>query len=221
MYVPPHFEESRVEVLHELIRTHPLATLVTLSPGEIDANHIPLHLSEEQGRFGILRGHVARSNPIWRDLVSDVETLAIFHGPDSYVTPSWYATKREHGKVVPTWNYVAVHAYGPLRIIDDPVWLRSQLEALTDRHEASFSEPWSVSDAPREFTDRLIEAIVGVEIVITRLVGKWKISQNQPEPNRAGVIRGLREYGNHDAQEMAALVEEFDKHSSAAKMEDT
>jgi transcriptional regulator len=131
MYVPAHFEESRIEVLHGLIRTHPLATVVTLSPGGIDANHIPLHLSSDAGAFGTLRGHVARSNPMWRDVITGVEALAMFQGPDSYVSPSWYPTEREHGKAVPTWNYAVVHAYGGLRIIDDPAWLRDQLEALT------------------------------------------------------------------------------------------
>lgn len=209
MYVPPHFEETRLEVLHRLIRAHPLATLATLSSGGIDANHIPLHLSEEPGRFGALRGHVARSNPMWRNLVADVEALAIFQGPDSYITPSWYATKREHGKVVPTWNYAVVHAYGSLRVVDDPVWLRNQLEALTERQESSFSAPWSVSDAPGDFTARLMEAIVGIEIIITRLVGKWKLSQNQPAHNCAGVVLGLKQQGTHGALEMAGLIEEY------------
>jgi len=209
MYVPPHFEESRIEVLHELIRANPLATLVTLSSGGIEANHVPLHLSEEPGQFGTLRGHVARSNPIGCDPVPNVDALAIFHGPAGYITPSWYPAKREHGKVVPTWNYAVVHAYGPLRIVDDPVWLRSQLEVLTKQHEASFGEPWAVSDAPREFTDRLMEAIVGIEIVIARLVGKWKVSQNQPAPNRAAVVRELKAHGTDDALKMAGLIETF------------
>lgn len=213
MYLPSHFEESRVEVLHDLIRAHPFATLVTLSSGGINANHIPLHLSQEPGRFGTLRGHVARANPMWSDLVQDVEALAIFQGPESYITPSWYPTKREHGKVVPTWNYVVVHAYGSLRVIDDPAWLRSQLEALTAQHEASFSDPWSISDAPREFTDRLIGAIVGIELVITRLTGKWKVSQNQPARNQAGVVSGLKERGSRGASEMAALVEEVSRNA--------
>ena len=209
MYIPPHFEESRIEVLYELIRARPLATLVTLSSDGINANHIPLHLSPESGPFGTLRGHVARSNRIWTDLAQDVETLAIFQGADSYITPSWYATKQTHGKVVPTWNYVAVHAYGTLRIIDDPPWLRLQIDAMTTQHEAAFPEPWALSDAPREFTDRLIEAIVGIELVITKLTGKWKVSQNQPAQNQAGVINGLKESEGLDALEMAALVESF------------
>jgi transcriptional regulator len=207
MYIPTQFEESRVKVMHELIQTRPLATLITLSTGGINANHIPLHLSTEHGSFGILRGHVARANAIYSDLVDGVEALAVFHGPESYISPSWYATKREHGKVVPTWNYVVVHAHGSLRIIDEPSWLRAHLEALTARQEASFPEPWALSDAPHEFTERVVEAIVGIEIVITKLVGKWKVSQNQPAQNQAGIIGGLRESGGRKDMEMAALVE--------------
>jgi len=206
MYTPKHFEEPRIEVMHELMRARPLATLVTLSSAGLDANHIPLHLADAPAPFGTLRGHVARANPLWRDFAKDVEVLAIFHGPDSYITPSWYATKKETGKVVPTWNYAVVHAYGTLRVIDDAAWLRAQLEALTAHNEAGFAQPWSVSDAPHEYTEKLIGAIVGFEIVITRLSGKWKVSQNQPAKNQAGVIAGLNNSDQRDAAEMAALV---------------
>jgi len=208
MYVPSHFEESGIEVLHELIRACPFATLVTMSSGGINANHIPLHLSRESGQYGTLRGHVARSNPVWIDLVSDIEALTIFQGPDSYITPSWYPTKQEHGKVVPTWNYAVVHAYGALRIIDDPVWLRNQLEILVAQHEAKFNKPWAITDAPREYTDHMIGAIVGIEIEITKLSGKWKVSQNQPAQNQEGVIKGLKDFDSTDASEVATLMEE-------------
>jgi transcriptional regulator len=208
MYVPPHFEETRLEVLHELIRARPLATVVTLSADGINANHIPLHLCEQQGRLGALRGHVARSNPMWRDRVEDVEALAIFQGAHGYISPSWYPTKREHGKVVPTWNYAVVHAYGPLRVIDDPVWLRELLEVLVRRHEASSIAPWSISDAPPEFIERMIGSIVGFEIVISRLNGKWEASQNQPAENRAGVVEALKQRGDPTAIEMAELVQQ-------------
>lgn len=206
MYTPKHFEEPRIDVMHELMRTRPLATLVTLTSGGLNANHIPLHLSDAPAPFGTLRGHVARANPLWSDYAKDVEVLAIFHGPDSYITPSWYATKQETGKVVPTWNYAVVHAYGTLRIIDDPVWIRAQLEALTAHNEACFAHPWSVADAPHDYTEKLIGTIVGFEIAITRLTGKWKVSQNQPAQNQAGVIEGLNNSGLPDAKEMAALV---------------
>jgi transcriptional regulator len=206
MYTPKHFEEPRIEVMHELMRARPLATLVTLSSGGLNANHIPLHLVDTPAPFGTLRGHVARANPFWNDFTKDVEALAIFHGPDSYITPSWYATKKETGKVVPTWNYAVVHAYGALRIIDDAAWVRAQIEALTAHNEAAFAKPWAVSDAPHEYTEKRIETIVGFEIVITRLTGKWKVSQNQPAPNQASVVEGLNNSGMRDAAEMAALV---------------
>jgi transcriptional regulator len=205
MYTPKHFEEPRTEAIHELIRARPLSTLVTLTSAGLNANHIPLHLAATPA-FGTLRGHVARANRFWSDYAKDVEVLAIFHGPDSYITPSWYATKKETGKVVPTWNYAVVHAYGALRIIDDASWVRDQLEALTAHNEAGFAKPWAVSDAPHEYTEKLINNIVGFEIVITRLTGKWKVSQNQPEQNQAGVIEGLINSGLRDAEEMAKLV---------------
>ena len=207
MYVPAKFEETKTEVLHDLIVTNPLAILVTMSSNGINANHIPLHLVKEEGQYGTLQGHVARANSVWSDFVNDVEALIIFQGPSSYITPSWYPTKQEHGKVVPTWNYVTVHAYGTLRVIDDPVWVKSQLELLTAQQESSFNKPWSVSDAPVEFTDSMIGAIVGIEILITKLTGKWKVSQNQPAINQTGVVKGLESLGISEATEMATLVE--------------
>lgn len=207
MYIPKQFDEPRVEVLHQLIRSRPFSTLVTLSSSGLNANHIPLHLSQQPDPFGTLRGHVARANPIWSDIAKDVETLAIFHGPNAYITPSWYPTKAETGKVVPTWNYVVAHACGMLRIIDDAAWLRAHLESLTAHNEAAFAEPWRLADAPSDFVEKMIGGVVGVEIVITRLSGKWKTSQNQPAENQAGVIRGLRAHGSIEAAEMAALVE--------------
>lgn len=205
MYLPAHFEESRSEVLHQLLRAQPFATLVTQGADGVTADHLPLHLEPGVGPCGALHGHVARANPLWQQ-AADSEVLAIFHGPQAYVTPSWYPGKREHGKAVPTWNYVVVHARGRLRAIDDAAWLRRQLEALVARHEAGFAEPWQISDAPPDYIDRMLTAIVGIEIVITSLVGKWKISQNQPAANRAGVVAGLREQGTADALSMAELV---------------
>ncbi len=207
MYIPPQFEQPDIEAMQELIRNRPLATLVTFGSDGINANHIPLHLSPTPEPFGVLRGHIARANPLWRDLASDVETLAIFHGPDAYISPSWYATKQEAGKVVPTWNYTVVHAYGSLCIIDDAVWVLTQLEALTQQNEAAFPEPWAVSDAPEDFTEKLIEAVIGIEMVITRLIGKWKVSQNQPTQNQRSVIQGLNGSGQSEAVAMAALVD--------------
>jgi transcriptional regulator len=207
MYIPKHFDEPRIEVLHELIRARPLSTLVTLSSHGLNANHVPMLLSAEAGPFGTLHGHVARANPVWQDFSKEVEVLAIFHGPEAYITPSWYATKAETGKVVPTWNYAVAHAYGTLRIIDDASWLPAHLAALTAHNEAAFPAPWQLSDAPQDYTEKLMGAIVGIEIVITRLSGKWKVSQNQPAQNQETVIAGLRGQADGESQAMAALVE--------------
>ena len=207
MYIPHHFAEPRVDILHQLIHARPLCTLITPTPGGLDANHVPLHLSDAPAPFGTLRGHVARANPIWREVVPGSEVLAIFQGPEAYVTPSWYPTKAETGKVVPTWNYAVAHAYGILRVVEDSTWVRTQLEALTAHNEAAFAAPWQVNDAPHEYIDKLLGAVVGIEIVITRLVGKWKTSQNQPESNREGVAHGLRGLGGEEAIAMADLVD--------------
>jgi transcriptional regulator len=207
MYTSPHFDEPRVEVMHDLMRRHPLATLVTLTGGGgIEANHLPLLLCEPPPPLGSLQGHVARTSPLWAASRQDVESLVVFQGPEAYISPSWYATKQETGRAVPTWNYVVVHAYGFLRVIDDAVWVRSHLERLTAAHEASFAEPWKVSDAPADYIQARLRSIVGIELVITRLLGKWKMSQNQPEANRTGVIRGLQQLGTASASEVADLV---------------
>lgn len=207
MYVPKQFEEQRIEVLHGLIRAHPLATVVTLSADGLNANHIPLHLFASGNASGVLRGHVARANPILNDIGVGAEALAVFQGPHSYITPSWYATKQETGKVVPTWNYAVVHARGIIRIVDDANWLRAQLGALTDHNEATFSKPWTVSDAPNDYIEKIMTGIVGIEMEITQLIGKWKVNQNQPMKNKISVATGLRESGSNNAVEMAALVE--------------
>ena len=206
MYLPKHFEEMRVDVLHDLIRAHPLAAVVTLTATGLDANHLPLEIDSAPPPFGTLRGHVARANPLWRSFSPDVEALAIFQGPNAYVSPSWYPTKEETGKVVPTWNYAVVHAYGALRIIDDRVWLREFVEQLTSRHEAERRQPWKVSDAPVDFIEQQLAAIIGFEMPITRLQGKWKLSQNRPNADRAGVVEGLVEAGGDGAVAIADLV---------------
>jgi len=204
MYIPKHFEEPRIDVMQTLMRDYPLATLVTLFADGLNANHIPLHWVEEGGSsYGSLRGHVARSNPLWTDFEPQTEVLAVFQAENAYISPSWYATKQQTGKVAPTWNYAAVHAYGTLKIIDDPAWVRRQLQAMTDEFEAEFPEPWSISDAPADFTERLITQIIGIEISVSRLQGKWKVSQNQPPENRSSVIEALRE---SDKRTMASLV---------------
>ncbi len=205
MYLPAHFEETRSEVLHALMYNHPLATLIAHGADGLAAHHLPLHFAPEVAPLGALQGHIARANPLWQQSANP-EVLVIFHGPQAYVTPSWYATKREHGKAVPTWNYAVVHAHGRLRTIDDPAWLRRQLETLVTRHEAGFAEPWRIADAPPDYIEKMLAAIIGVEVAITELKGKWKVSQNQPQANRTGVAAGLRLQGTADALQMAALV---------------
>jgi transcriptional regulator len=206
MYVPTHFEESRPELLRDLIARHPLGTLVTLGSTGLNANHIPFELIAGAGRRGILQGHVARSNQVWKDFDPKVEALVIFQGPQAYITPTWYATKPETGKVVPTWNYCTVHATGPLRIMDDAVWLREFVSRLTDRFETGRHQPWKMTDAPPDYIEKQLAAIVGIEIPITRLVGKWKASQNRPDSDRAGVVSGLQGEGQPEASAMADVV---------------
>jgi transcriptional regulator len=206
MYVPKHFAETRIDVLHALMRSHPLGTLVTMTPRGLEANHLPFELDPLPAPYGTLRGHVARANPLWRDASPDVEALAIFHGPHAYVSPSWYPTKRESGKVVPTWNYAVVHAQGPLRVIEDRDWLRSLVSTLTARYEAGRPDAWQVSDAPSAFIDQMLEMIVGIELPIARMAGKWKTSQNRPERDRAGVVVALDEEPGDDSAAMAQLV---------------
>jgi transcriptional regulator len=207
MYLPSHFEETRVEVLHQLIRSHPLGALVTVDAGGLNANHIPFEIDPDPAPFGTLRAHVARANPVWREFSKDVAPLVIFQGPQTYITPSWYETKKETGKVVPTFNYVVVHAYGSMRVFEDPAWLRKFVTGLTDRFEASRAKPWAVSDAPEDFVTMQLRAIVGIEIQLARLIGKWKASQNRPAADQKGVVAGLRESSDELAQAMAAAVE--------------
>jgi transcriptional regulator len=204
MYLPKHFDETRVEVLHGLIRAHPLGALVTTGANGLEANHIPFEIDPDPAPFGTLRAHVARANPVWREGTGDA--LVIFQGPEIYVSPSWYPSKREGGKVVPTWNYAVVHAYGALRAVDDAAWLRAFVERLTNRHEAARPDRWHVTDAPADYVDRMVTAIVGIELPVARLVGKWKVSQNRPAADQAGVIAGLEAVGDDAARAMAAAV---------------
>lgn len=208
MYLPRHFEETRVDVLHGLVRAHPLGALVTLGPDGLEANHIPFEIDPDPAPFGTLRGHVARANPVWRELSRGADALAIFQGPATYVSPSWYPSKQADGKVVPTWNYAVVHAYGSLRAIDDAAWLRAFVERLTHRHEAGRAAPWHVTDAPADYIDKMVTAIVGIELAVARLVGKWKTSQNRVARDRTGVAAGLEQDGSDAARAMAALVRE-------------
>ncbi len=190
MYLPPAFKETRTEALYAAIRDYPLGTLVTQGASGLEANLIPFILVEADGG-AILRAHLARGNPQLDDLRAGGEALAVFHGPQAYVSPSWYPAKREHGKVVPTWNYVVVSAWGRPRVTGDADWLRAQIDALTEQQEGGRDEPWAVDDAPGEFVAAQLRGIVGVEIPVDRIEGKWKASQNHPEANRRGVVEGL------------------------------
>ncbi len=206
MYIPPLFEEHRLPVLHELIRSHPLGLLVVASPEGLEGHHVPFFLSPHPAPHGTLQGHVARTNPVWQKVSEQQSVMVVFSGPEAYVSPSWYPTKQEHGRVVPTWNYAAVHAHGTLRVRDDPAWLRSQMHALTAQQEMVFESPWTMDDAPDDFIERLVQAVVGLELIITRLEGKWKISQNPPPQNQEGVIQGLEASDQPGSMEMAALM---------------
>jgi len=208
MYTPKHFEETRTEVLHQLVHTHPLCTLVTLSDEGLVANYVPMLLRPQNGALGTLVGHVARANPVWRATNFEVPVLALFQGPQHYISPSLYATKAEHGKVVPTWNYAVVQARGRLTVHDDTDWVRQQVTELTQQQEAARAKPWAVSDAPRDYTDTMIKAIVGIEIALTQLSGKWKVSQNQVSANQDSLVQALQQ-GNTDDQAMAQLVRSF------------
>jgi transcriptional regulator len=210
MYQPAHFREDRIEVQHGLIRAHPLGLLITAGPGGLQANFIPFLIYADASERGTLRCHMARGNPQWHELRAVDECLVVFQGPQEYITPSWYPTKRETGKVVPTWNYVTVHAWGRPRVIEDAGWLRRQIEDLTNLKEGTRPSPWLVDDAPAQYLVSQMKGIVGVEIPVSRIEGKWKVSQNRPEVDRAGVVAGLRG-GGEQAEAVAALVAERGK----------
>lgn len=212
MYNPGHFRQQDPRELAELMKQHPLATLVTVSSKGICASHVPLlHVNTGAGP-GVLRGHMAKANPQWSDVSPGVHALAIFTGPEHYITPNWYSSTAEHGKVVPTWNYVVVHAQGPLRVTHEPDWLKQNVRDLTAVHEAGFPKPWKLESAPDGFVDQMLSAIVGIEIAIESLEGKWKASQNRPEVDRAGVIAGLQQLGTPEANRMAEIVARANRH---------
>jgi transcriptional regulator len=197
MYLPEHFEERRPDVLHALVDRHPFGLLVTQGAQGPVANGMPFLLEPGGAHgLGILRAHVARANPVWRETASGSPVLVVFQGEEGYVSPAWYAAKREHGKVVPTWNYVMVQARGALRIVDDAAWVRAFVERLTKRHESQRPAPWAVDDAPVDYIGTMVRAIVGLEIELTALTGKWKLSQNRSATDRAGVVEGLSAEGD-------------------------
>jgi len=192
MYIPKHFAERRTSVLFETIRRYPLGTLVTLGESGLTANHMPFVVVAGPDGSNTLQGHVARANPVWRDMRDDREALVIFGGPQHYISPSWYRSKPLHGKVVPTWNYVVVHVYGKIRVVTDRDWLLENVSALTHLQEAEFEDPWQISDAPPDFIEKMLGVIVGIEVKVQRIEGKSKLSQNRSRDDRAGVVTALQ-----------------------------
>jgi transcriptional regulator len=207
MYLPKHFEQQDAAAMAQLLQLHPLATVAWQAGDGLTAEHLPLlwDRGAGNGAHGTLRGHVARANPVWRE-AAGAEMLAVFQGPQAYVSPSWYPSKAETAKVVPTWNYAVVHLQGRLRITEDSAWLRALVERLTDTHEARRAQRWQVSDAPADYIEQMLRAIVGIEIEVTRLQGKWKVSQNRTASDRAGVAAGLGAQPGEAARQMATLV---------------
>jgi transcriptional regulator len=208
VYEPPLHRQDDLRKQHALIEARPLGLLVSHGPQGLLANAVPFLIDRTASRLGTLRAHIARANPQWRDLADSPEALVVFQGPDHYVSPSWYATKQETHRVVPTWNYVMVQARGLARVIEDEGWLARQIAALTAGQESSRQQPWAVSDAPTDFIALQRKAIVGIEIEIADIRGKWKTSQNRSAADRAGVIEGLDALGDEEARAMAALVRE-------------
>jgi transcriptional regulator len=208
MYEPPHFRQERLEAQQALIAAHPLGLLVTAGAEGLLADPIPFLLDPDPPPLGRLRGHVSRANPHWQRMVGGSEALVVFQGPDAYVSPAWYESKRRHGKVVPTWNYVVVQVHGRARAVEDRAWLAALVIDLTSRHERGRPEPWAVTDAPAAFIEAQLGGIVGIEVEVARMDGKWKVSQNRPEEDRLGVAAALREAGGEPAHAMARLVEE-------------
>jgi transcriptional regulator len=215
MYQPAHFVESRPEVLQRLIREHPFGLLVTDGASGLAANGVPFLLDPDPaGGPGVLRAHVARANPVWKEARSDRDSLVVFQGAQGYISPAWYPSKAEHGKVVPTWNYVVVQGRGAVRFIEDAAWLRAFVTRLTEGHEAGRTAAegargapvWAVSDAPADYVETMLKAIVGVEIPLNSLVGKWKVSQNRPRADREGVAAGLAQWPGDEAAAMAQAV---------------
>lgn len=206
MYLPEHFAEHDPAELRRLIAEQPLGTLVTLGPEGLTANHIPFLFAEGGGEQGTLLGHVARGNHVWQDGSADRDVLVIFGATSAYISPNWYPTKGEAHQVVPTYNYAVVHAHGRLIIHDDEKWLRGFLGRLTRRMEAPQPKPWKMGDAPQDYLRQMLGGIVGIEIAITRLVGKWKVSQNRLPIDRDGAIDGLRATGDPEAAAMADLI---------------
>jgi transcriptional regulator len=208
MYLKSQFKETRIDVLHGLVRANPLGMCIVCVDSQPVVNHIPFLVSSDGGEFGTLMTHIPRANPVWESFDGDRNSLVVFHGANSYISPSWYPSKKEHGKVVPTWNYVVVHASGRPRAILDRQWIRNHLRELTYEHESGLPDPWKLSDAPESYIDEMVSLLIGIEIPIESLIGKWKVNQNRPTADRVGVIAALESIGDDRSKEMASLVRE-------------
>ena len=207
MYQPPIFKEERLDIMHDLIRSNNFCTLVTSVDDNLSAEHIPMMLHSEIGDFGTLRGHVSKGNPLWKTVGDGCAALAVFMGPDHYISPNWYPSKKEHQKEVPTWNYAAVHVHGELKVTTDADWLLAMLHNMTDHHEKDEAVPWKVTDAPEKFVTQQLKGIVGIEIEITRLEGKVKAGQNKKEQDIIGAVDNLTTISTDEALATAKMME--------------
>jgi len=206
MYVQPIFEQSETSVLHQFVRDHPFGALTVWADDGLEVDHIPLELQANAGELGTLRGHVSRANTVWQRLDPSIPALVVFQGPHAYISPSWLSGRSTHGKVAPSWNYAVVHAYGTVRIQHDPSWLREHLAALSAHQEAGRADPWHLGEAPSHFTGKMVEYIVGLEISITRLLGKFQLGQQYRESDRQGVIEGLSREAHPMSGAVASLI---------------
>lgn len=211
MHVQTLFKETRVPVMHELMQRYALASLVLMTPDGMDANSLPIEVDISSGEFGTLRCHFGRSNPVWKSLVDGKEAMAIFHGPNAYISPRWYVAGQRSKRVLPSWNYAVVHAYGMPRLIDDRVWLLNHLSALAEQNESRMPQPWKLAEAPPEFIAQSAEHLIGMEIPITRLVGKWFTSQQRTTADRESLMGALRAHPHDISAETAALIELVDR----------
>ncbi|SMM98847.1 Transcriptional regulator [uncultured Candidatus Thioglobus sp.] len=205
MHIPKNFKQNDPVQFEQLINKYPFASLITNSKSELEVNHIPLILNQSNEKQ-VLHGHIAKANPLWKNLKGKSEVLVVFNGPNCYISPNYYPTKKETGKVVPTWNYVVLHIKGTISFIHDNQWKLNSVNNLTKQHENEQPIPWSVSDAPDEYIQKMLPAIVGLEIEILSSTGQWKVSQNQPEQNKQGVIAGLSQESESNYQKIAKLV---------------
>ncbi len=207
MYIPKRFLQDDINKLKGMMANYSFATFITQNESVLEANHMPLILCESAEK-DVLQGHIAKANPLWKNLKDKSEVLIIFNGPNSYISPNYYPTKQEHGKVVPTWNYVSVHVKGIVSFIHDDQWILTMLNNLTDQYEENQPVPWSVNDAPQVYIDKMLSAIVGLEIEIVSIAGKWKVSQDKTAENKKGVFEGLSQEAGSNAHNIARLVKE-------------